>query len=109
MDVFDFLEQIQKRPGMHLGEDHDERHKQLLNLSCILYGYEVALSNHQISEPGVDFTRRFMNYLHDRFGWSRACGPVGAIRLATSTEEEEWETFWRLLAEFRASLEAAPR
>jgi len=109
MDIFDFLEQIQQRPGMHLGEDREAWLKQLNNLSCILYGYEVALSNHRISEPGVDFTWKFMSYLRDRFGWSTSCGPVGAIRDATSTEEEAWETFWRLLAEFRASLEAAPR
>lgn len=95
MDVFDFLEQVRQRPTLFVGESNDERYKQLGNLEHVLYGYEVALRNHQIRERVPELTRDFMRYLHDRFGWSMACGPSAAIRGAVSSDEEAWETFWR--------------
>jgi len=104
MDVFDLLDQIKQRPGMYVGSSDSQRGEQLRNLELLLHGYSMALGCHQIREPVSDFPREFSHYLRGRFGWSTACGPAAAVRDASDTDDEAWEMFWRLVAEFRASL-----
>jgi len=103
MDVFDLLEKIKERPGMYVGSTDGQRDEQLRNLEMLLNGYSLALRGHRIQERVSDFPREFMNYLHGRFGWSTACGPVAAIREAAG-QDDEWEMFWRLVAEFRTAV-----
>lgn len=104
MDIFDLLDQIKRRPSMYVGGSDSQRGEQLRNLELLLHGYSMALSGHQIQERVNDFPREFSTYLHARFGWSTACGPAAAVRDASSTDNEAWEMFWRLAAEFQASL-----
>ena len=104
MDVFDLLEQVKQRPSMYVGASNDQRGAQLRNLELILHGYAIALDRHQVRERVVDFPREFSKYLHTRFGWSAACGPVAAVRGAAESDEVAWEMFWQLVTDFRASV-----
>jgi hypothetical protein len=89
---------------MFVGASDVERGEQLRNLEMILNGYALAVHHHHLQEPVTDFPRQFATYLSDRFGWSAAAGPIAAVRDASSNDEEAWNTFWRLVSEFRASL-----
>lgn len=102
-DVYDFLEEIKKRPGMYVGGSDEDRAAQLRDLELLLWGYQCALETHDIDEPGRRFTRRFSDYLRDRFRWSLACGPVAAIEAACGDDAKTWQTFWELVDAFRTS------
>jgi hypothetical protein len=102
MDIFDLLEEVQKRPSMYLGSN--AQGEQLRNLELLVSGYTLALQRHGIRERVADFSRDFAKYLHDRFDWGVSCGPVAAVRDASKNEEETWSTFWKLVQEFRTSL-----
>lgn len=108
MDIFDLLNQVKLQPSMYVGGSDGERGEQLRNLELLLHGYSIALGYHQVQERVKDFPRAFSNYLHTRFGWSTACGPVAAVRDASETDDEAWEIFWRLVGEFQVSLETGP-
>lgn len=68
-------------------------------------GYCLALRNHHIQERVSDFNREFGRYLYETKGWSASCGLSVAVRGASKSDEEAWELFWRLVDEFRVSLE----
>lgn len=101
--VFNFLDEIRKRPSMHVGGDDRHRVRQLQALEQILYGYATALKYHGIQEPVMDFGREFSDYLRETRGWSLSCGPTAAIVDATANEQEAWSVFWQLVDEFRES------
>jgi hypothetical protein len=105
--VFDLLDEIRKRPGMYVGHDESKRAMQLRNLELLMAGYWMALYNHNIKEPVLDFNREFAHYLYETRGWSASCGPVAAIREATKNQKEAWELFWQLIDEFRSTVDTA--
>jgi hypothetical protein len=67
----------------------------------MLIGYELALVEHGVEDPGKDFMRRFGAYLRARFGWSMSYGPLAAIRDHAANHRRAFEEFWKLLAEFK--------
>jgi hypothetical protein len=105
--VFDLLDEIRKRPTMYVGYDESKRILQLQGLEMLLAGYRIALYNHNITERVSNFNREFGEYLRETKGWSASCGPVAAIREATKSQEEAWELFWKLVDEFRSTVNEA--
>ena len=87
---------------MYLGFDSSQRGKQLRHLETLIFGYKAATDELGADDPAVTAYDGFPQYLRDRFGWSMSCGPVSAIRDATSSDDEAWERFWLLLDEYRA-------
>jgi hypothetical protein len=100
--VFLFLADIRQRPTMYVGITSPLQ--QLWNLEMLLSGYSSALQRHGLPDGDVDFVRDFARWLYDTRDWSASLGPVAAIRDHTSSEEEAWDTFWRLVDEYRDSL-----
>jgi hypothetical protein len=90
---------------MYLGGDDENRELQLRNLQLFLFGYESALCHHRIDEPGQDFLRKFGAYLRERFDWSMSTGPIAAVLRETGSPDEAWRTFWRLVWEYRDSVQ----
>jgi hypothetical protein len=107
--IFDLLDEIRKRPNMYVGHDESKRAMQLQTLETLVDGYRLALHNHNIREQVLDFNREFASYLFETKGWSASCGPVVAILDAAKSEEEAWELFWRMVDEFRATVETSER
>ena len=103
--VFDLLDEIRKRPPMYVGYDESKRAMQLKVLEILMDGYSMALRNHNIQERVSDFNREFAEYLFETKGWSASCGPVVAILEAAKNEEEGWALFWRMVDEFRSTVE----
>lgn len=102
--VFELLRAVQQRPAMYLGAEEAGRPQQLRNLEVMLYGYSEALHQHQLEEPGRDFVRGFGEYLRSRFGWSMSVGPVEAVLARAESDEEAWNSFWRLISDYRSRL-----
>ena len=105
--IFDVLDEIRKRPGMYIGYDESKRAWQLQHLELIISGYSIALYNHNIKEPGLDFNHEFATYLYETKGWSASCGPVAAIREAAKSDEGAWVLYWKMVDKFRSTIEAA--
>ncbi|WP_437685676.1 hypothetical protein [Sorangium sp. So ce176] len=103
--VFEVLDKIRKRPGMYVGGDESQRAMQLQNLEQLLCGYSLALRHHHIQGRVADFAHEFGACLREAKGWSASCGPIAAIREAATSDEEAWESFWRLVDEFRATVD----
>ena len=107
--VFDLLEAIQKRPTLYVGWSEDRREDQMRDLEMLLHGYSAALHQHDVNEPGRNFLSKFSEYLRARYGWSMSCGPVVAIRNASTNADDAWELFWKLVWDYRDTLVANPR
>ncbi|MCP3142912.1 hypothetical protein [Pyxidicoccus xibeiensis] len=88
----------------YLGCADDQRDKQLNNLQFIIYGYTVALKQHQLGEPTEDFLSDFAHSLRKKFGGSMSTGPIAAIRRESKNDEVAWSRFWILVWEFSKSL-----
>lgn len=103
--IFEVLDEIRKRPGMYIAGGETQRVVQLQSLEQLLQGYSLALRYHRIQEPVADFAREFGAYLWQTRGWSASCGPVAAICKAAKSGDDAWELFWKLVDEFRGTLE----
>lgn len=106
--LFDLLERVKRRPGMYIGYDDQELDRRWVALEVMVIGYEYALREHSLNEPGTDFCNRFAAFLRGRFGWSMSCGPFFAIREHVSDDQQAFEEFWKLVAEFRTAERAGP-
>jgi len=107
--VFDLLAAIEGRPGMYLGDPETGRSRQLDDLEMLLHGYSLALQQHALTGPGREFLRSFGEYLRELFGWSMSAGPTAAILAATSTDEDAWTYFWKLIGEYRTAIDVDDR
>jgi len=99
--VFDLLDDVRKRPSMFVGWDEWERRRQLEALESMLFGYQRAVVQHGLDDPGRALLTGFGDYLQARFGWSMSCGPIGAILEHSPTEQEAWTRFWVLLDDYK--------
>ncbi|WP_224368987.1 hypothetical protein [Hyalangium versicolor] len=102
--IFEFLKRVEQRPGMFLYADEEDWELQFRNLKMLLIGYEQALWNHKLDEPGRDFLDQFGAYLFEKYGWSSSSGPIAAILRETPSPHEAWRTFWREVWAFRDSM-----
>lgn len=107
--VFDYLDEVRKRPSMYVGLDDRHRRRQLQNLELLLNGYATALDYHHVQEPVADFVHEFSEYLRRTRDWSLSCGPTAAIFDATANQQEAWDLFWKLVDEFRATMPSESR
>lgn len=94
--IYTLLRAACERPGMFDAE------ASLRPLQDMCHGYSVALQNHGIDEPGVNFNRRFGDFLFRRFGWSTSCGWADAIGSNVRPGATPIATLKSLLNEFEA-------
>ena len=92
---------------MYVGGDEHGRARQLRELETLLYGYSLAVEQHDLDEPGRGFVKAFGAYLEKRFGWPTTLGPVVAILDGIQPHEDPWERFWELIDEFKNELGSA--
>jgi len=94
-NVFGWLDQIQKRPGMYLGETT----RPLEDLQALVQGYTAALHVHGLVES-VPSMVHFSTWLRHKTSWSTACGWAHAITTRAKLDSA-LATFFSLVAEFR--------
>ena len=95
--VFDFLKQVEQRPGMFF--------TQLDQLESVLFGYQSALRVHSIDERGP-YIGHFREWLEYETGWSLSCGWASAIRDHVPAEERTarfFEFIWRFIEDALAA------
>jgi hypothetical protein len=95
-DIYEFLRDVRERPGMYVLD------YSLEPLQSMCHGYSVALEAHGIHELGVDFNRRFSDFVYEQRGWSMSIGWADGIRRHAKSNEEAFQTFFALLELFRA-------
>ena len=98
-----WLDMIQARPGMYLGAHPPHYGAMLDRLESWIVGYSEAIRTHQIRDPGIELYWSFWQFLEKRLGRSMEQGTIPTIRLISGSDAEAWETYWRLLTEFRTS------
>lgn len=101
--IFGFLRAVEQRPFMYLGGDRVDNDL-LRRLELVILGYEYALCQHDIKEPGMDFLRAFAEYLRRTGGtrsWSMSCGVIAAVIEHSESETAAWDKFWHLLWTFQ--------
>jgi hypothetical protein len=97
-----WLDLIHLRPGMYLGVSAPDFGGMLDRLEGLVLGYQLAIHEYQLRDPGVELYSEFSRYLETRLGTGMALGLViPAIRRANPTDAQAWEALWSLLAEFR--------
>jgi hypothetical protein len=99
--VWDYVEEIRKRPGMYIGCVESVRHRLEL-LEALLAGYHACLVAHGLDHGRAYLPREFAEYLFASRGWPADCGAIAAIREVVSNDEEVWELYWSLLHEYRS-------
>jgi hypothetical protein len=97
------LDQIKRRPGMYLGIGAPHYGTMLDRLETWIVGYSEAIRAHAITDVGVEFYERFWVFLERQLGRSMSQGTIPTIRLLSVNDEEAWNTYWRLLEDFRRS------
>ena len=101
------LDLIRMRPGMYLGANAPNHGVMLDRLDTWIVGYSEAVRVHRIRDPGLELYESFWQFLEKRLGRSMEKGTIPTIRMLCVNDAEAWDTYWRLLAEFRASVGAA--
>ena len=95
------LDLIRRRPGMYLGVGPPSYGTMLDRLESWIVGYSEAIRAHGISDVGVEFYEKFWVFLERQLGRSMSQGTIPTIRILSVNDEEAWETYWRLLDDFR--------
>jgi hypothetical protein len=98
-----WLDLIRKRPGMYLGAGPPHFGAMLERLDAWIVGYGEAVRAHQVQDAGLDIYSSFWQYLERRLERNMSEGTIPTIRLISMSDAEAWETYWRLLREFRSS------
>ncbi len=104
-DLFEVLEKIEKSPGMYLGRPS------VSDLFMFILGYEFARSEMDIelTEAEAKFYEEFQPWLQKKLGVKSVTSWAKLIMLSCHDEKIGFETFYRLLAEFRQSDELLAR
>ena len=91
------------RPGMYLGAGPPNYGAMLDRLDTWIVGYSEAVRAHAVQDPGLDLYSSFWQFLEQRFDRPMELGTIPTLRLICMTDAEAWETYWRLLDDFRSS------
>ncbi|MEM9047341.1 MAG: hypothetical protein AAGC92_01360 [Pseudomonadota bacterium] len=97
-NIYSFIDLIQERPGMYIGD------KSLRKLETLLWGYCTCLGMNEIKEEyeGRFFDPRdFSDWLYEEFEWSGARGFAISIEENTADADAAWDRFFELLQAFR--------
>lgn len=94
-DVFAFLDEVEKRPSLYIGDGG------LSELELILHGYDAALSLHGIVENAPSMHAHFSSWLALRTGWSMSCGWAHAICDSVSGRDRQMRYFFDSVRSYR--------
>ena len=96
-DLFEVLQKIQKSPGMYIGRPS------VSDLFMFIVGYEFARSEMDIelTEEEAKFYEEFQPWLQEKLGVKSVTSWAKLIMLSCHDEKIGFESFYRLLAEFR--------
>lgn len=97
-NIYDLLEKIKQRPFMFLKE------KTLWEIHNYVWGYELCLRVHNIDEKyeyKKFITNEFAEWLNRKTKWSIVQGWPGAINENTRNQEEAFDTFFKLIDEYK--------
>ncbi len=97
-NIYDYIDEMQKRPGMFTAN------QTLGPLETLLHGYCTCLHLNEIKEvyEGREFNpRNFSAWLYDELGWSGALGFAFAIEANTTGPKDAFDTFFKLVQQFR--------
>lgn len=100
-DIFSLLAEARSRPGMVIGYGPEDVRERLNGLHTMIAGYEWALENHDVREPGRTFLSDLADHIRETRKWSLSCGPMGAILEHSQSPQEAWGTFWSIVDELR--------
>jgi hypothetical protein len=95
-NVFDWLDSVERRPGMFLGD------RGLEELETLLWGYEAALGVHSIDEGVPRMGRHFLEWMGWRTHWSMACGWADAVASRFDGLDAQLRYFFERVREYRA-------
>jgi len=87
---------------MYLGAGPPHFGAMLDRLDTWIVGYGEAVRAHEVEDRGLDLYASFWQYLEQKIGRPISQGTIPTIRLISGSDAEAWETYWRLLGEFRA-------
>ncbi|NEQ13539.1 MAG: hypothetical protein F6K44_06515 [Moorea sp. SIO3E2] len=95
--LFDILEKIEKCPGMYIDRSS------VTDLFMFLVGYEYARSEMDIdlTEAEAKFYDEFQPWLQEKLGVNSVTSWAKLIMLSCHDEKVGFESFFRLLAEFK--------
>jgi hypothetical protein len=113
--IYDFLDKVEKRSGMYIGD------VTLKNLSIYLNGFNMAMINAEVKDISNPDFYSFNNFIKEKFGYSEPTAGWANMILAVSigltpknviwenydtaiTDEQHIESvklFYKLLHEFR--------
>ncbi len=98
-DLFEVLQKIEKSPGMYIGRPS------VSDLFMFIVGYEFARSEMDIklTEAEAKFYEEFQPWLQEKLGVKSVTSWAKLIMLSCHDEKIGFESFYRLLAEFRQS------
>lgn len=101
-DLFEVLEKIEQSPGMYIGRPS------VSDLFMFIVGYEFARSEMDIelTEAEDRFYEEFQPWLQKKLGVKSVTSWAKLIMLSCHDEKIGFESFYRLLAEFRQSDES---
>ncbi|NJO98568.1 MAG: hypothetical protein HC764_23335 [Pleurocapsa sp. CRU_1_2] len=99
-DLFEILQKIEKSPGMYIGRPS------VSDLFMFIVGYEFARSEMDIelTEAEDKFYEEFQPWLQNKLGVKSVASWAKLIMLSCHDEKIGFETFYRLLAEFKQSI-----
>lgn len=100
-DLFEVLQKIEKSPGMYIGRPS------VSDLFMFIVGYEFARSelDLDLTEAENKFYEEFQPWLQKKLGVKSVTSWAKLIMLSCHDEKVGFESFYRLLAEFRQSSE----
>jgi hypothetical protein len=98
--LFAVLKLVELQPEVYLGAT--TRTEQLVALRTLLSGYELALEQHDIQEPGRSFLSRLGAFVERRYGLARPA--VDVVRIVSLSDDDAWNLFFELVWAFRDSL-----
>ena len=98
-DLFEVLEEIENSPGMYIGRPT------VSDLFMFIIGYEFARSEMDIelTEAENQFYEEFQPWLQEKLGVKSVTSWAKLIMLSCHNEKIGFESFYRLLAEFKQS------
>ena len=99
-DLFEVLEKIEKSPGMYIGRPS------VSDLFMFINGYEFARGEMDIelTEAEDKFYEEFQPWLQNKLGVRTVTSWAKLIMLSCHDEKIGFESFYRLLAEFKQSI-----
>ena len=92
-NIFDYLDRVRERPTMFV--------RSLEDLQSQVWGYLMALRNHEIDEHVPSMGRHFLYYVREKTAWGLSRGWAHAIGEHVDGFSQQLETFFSYVDTFR--------